>query len=122
MQQIGETRDALIEDNNKRVQEIVDHYKDKTEPYWIVLFAKPAKANVEGKPALIQVVKPYFTKPSPQVGMVYGEVNNKKGQIKWVVNMPQAPFDYNGLLMMGAQEANEMVVETTEIPQSYITK
>lgn len=121
-QQTGETRDAIIEDDEKVIQQIVDANKARREPYWIVLFAKPSKVNVEGKPTLMKHIKPYFTKPAPQVGMIVGEVDNQKGTIDWDVNMPQRPFDYDALLGFGAESAQDAVVETTSIPQAYVTQ
>ena len=121
-QETGETRDAMIEDDNKRIQQIVDFYKSRRDPYWIVVFAKPFKQQVEGKPTLIKHIKPYFTKPESQVGMMIGTVDNTKGDIRWEVNMPQRPFDFDALQGLGAEESNEVVVETTSIPNSYITK
>jgi hypothetical protein len=121
-QETGETRDAIIEDDERRIQEIVDFHKNRTNPYWIVLFAKPSRSCVDGKPTLVKHIKPYFTKPAPQVGMLVGEVNNQKGTIKWDVNMPQRPFDFDGLIAFGAKKCNEVVVETTSIPRAYVTK
>ena len=54
--------------------------------------------------------------------MMIGEVDNTKGDIRWEVNMPQRPFDFDALQGLGAEESNEVVVETTSIPNSYITK
>lgn len=121
-QETGETRDAIIEDDEMLIQEIIDSNTNRKDPYWIVLFAKPSKVTVDGKPTLIKHIKPYFTKPRPQVGMIVGEVNNQEGTIDWEVNMPQRPFDFNALKAFGAQECNELVVETTSIPGAYVTR
>lgn len=121
-QETGETRDAIIEADEKVIQDILDANKSKKDPYWIVLFAKPAKVNVDGKPTLMKHIKPYFKKPDPQVGMIIGEVNNQMGAISWDVNMPQRPFDFDGLLALGAEKADEAVVETTSIPGAYVTQ
>lgn len=122
-QETGETRDAIIEDDNQRIQKIVDFHKNRKEPYWIVLFAKPFKQSVDGKPTLIKHIKPYFAKkPNPQVGMVIGEVDNQKGTIQWEVNMPQRPFDFDALNQFGVESNPEVIVETTTIPGAYITK
>ena len=121
-QETGETRDAIIEDDEKRIQSIIDFNKNCSDPYWIVLFAKPSRVSVDGKPTLMKHIKPYFTKPAPQVGMIVGEINNQMGTISWDVNMPQRPFDYDALIATGAQTCDELVVETTSIPGAYITK
>ena len=122
VQETGETRDAIIEDDNKEIQAIVAANMGKTDPYWIVVFAKPSKTAVDGYPTLVKHIKAYNIKPPPQVGMIVGEVNNSKGTITWDVNMPQKPFDFDALQTVGAKPCDEVVVETTSIPGAYITK
>lgn len=122
VQQTGETRDAIMEFSNKRVQEIIDANKNRRDPYWIVLFAKPARQSVEGLPTLIQHIKAYPVKPISQIGMVVGEVDPQKGTLSWEVNMPQKPFDFNALLGKGAQACDERVIETSTIAQAYLTQ
>lgn len=122
MQETGETRNAIIENDNKLLQQILDANKDRQHPYWVVLFAKPFKQSVEGKPTLVRHIKAYGERPTSQIGMISGEVDNKKGTIKWEVNMPQRPFDFDGLLQLGAEQCNEVVVETTTIADAYVTK
>lgn len=121
-QETGETRDAIIEDDNKRIQEIIDANQHQKDPYWIVLFAKDSKVSVDGKPTLMKHIKAYNVKPMHQVGMIIGEVNNSKGTVQWEVNMPQKPFDFDALQDVGAKPCNEVVVETTTIPGAYVTK
>jgi hypothetical protein len=122
VQTTGETRDAIIEDDNKRIQEIVAANSHLTDPYWIVIFAKESRNTVEGRYAIAKHIKAYNTKPRSQVGMITGEVNNRTGEIKWEVNMPQKPFDYEALTLYGAKPADEIVTETTTIADSYITQ
>jgi len=122
VQETGETRNAIIEDDNKEIQAIVAANKDKLDLYWIVVFAKPSKVAVDGKPTLIKHIKAYTTKPPPQVGMIVGEVDNHLGTIKWDINMPQKPFDFDALQLVGAKSCDEVVVETTTLPGAYITK
>ena len=121
-QETGETRNAIIEDDQKVIEQIINANQHKKDPYWIVLFAKPSKTSVDGKPTLMKHIKPYFTKPTPQVGMITGEVDNQKGTIHWDINMPQRPFDFDGLHAFGAEIKEEVVTETTSIPNAYITK
>ncbi len=121
-QETGETRNAIIEDDNKEIRAIVEANKGRTNPYWIVVFAKPSKTCVDGKPTLIKYIKAYSKKPLPKVGMIVGEVDNSRGTIHWDVNMPQRPFDYDALKAFGADSCDEVVVETTSIPGAYITK
>lgn len=122
VQETGETRNAIIEADQKHIADILDKNSSRKEKYWIVMFAKPAKVTVDGKPTLIRHIKAYSTKPNPQVGMIVATVDNVKGTIEWDINMPQKPFDFNALTAMGAQKCDELVVETTSIPNAYLTK
>jgi len=115
-QEVGETSKAIVEDDEKEIERIINENKNFKDPYWIVLFAKPSKLCVEGKPTLIKVIKAYFTKPRSQVGMVIGEVNNQAGKIKWEVNLPDKPFGYHKL---GLKEDGMNVYETS-IPGAYV--
>ena len=121
-QETGETRDAIIEDDNKRIAEIVDANKGQRDPYWIVVFAKPSKNCVDGMPTLIKHIKAYKAQPTSQVGMIAGKVDNAKGTIDWEVNMPQRPFDFTALPGLGAKACDEVVVETTTIAGAYVTQ
>lgn len=122
MQETGETRDAIIEEDNRQIQAILDANKERSEPYWIVVFAKPSRVSVDGKPTLIKHIKPYSTRPPSHVGAICAEVDNKKGSIEWEVNMPQRPFNFDALRSLGAESCDEVVVETTSIPGAYITQ
>ena len=122
VQETGETRDAIIEDDNKQIQAIVSANKGLRDPYWIVVFAKPSKNSVEGKPVLVKHIKAYKVRPVSQVGMIVGTVNNSTGTISWEVNMPQRPFAFDKLIQLGAQSCDEVVVETTTIPHAYVTQ
>jgi len=121
-QETGETRDAIIEDDNSIIQKIVDANKHLKENYWIVLFAKPSKTSINGFPTLNKYIQPYRKKPTSQVGLIIGEVDNKKGTLEWEVNMPQRPFDFDALALTGAKPCDELVTETSTIPEAYITK
>lgn len=121
-QQTGETRDAIIEDTNKVISDVIEANRNRSEPYWIILFAKPSKNSVQGKPALIQTVKAYGVRPPSYMGAVIGKVDNSKGTISWDVNMPQTNFNFDALSLVGAQPCDEIVIETTTIPGAYITQ
>jgi hypothetical protein len=116
VQEVGETSKAIIEADEKRIEQILCANKNRTEKYWIVIFAKPSPKSVEGKPTLIKVIKPYFTKPQSQVGMIIGEVDNKSSKIKWEVNMPDRPF---GFQLLGVEEDGVQSYETS-IPGAYV--
>ena len=118
----GDVRDQIIADDQKQLEKILHANKDKRNPYWVVLFAKPGKVRVDGKMAITKVFKPYNKKPQSQVGMIYGEVDNTLGKIFWRSNMPDANFDQGKLLAVGAKECNEVLLDTTDIPDAYITQ
>lgn len=115
-QEVGETTKAIVEDNERRLEEILNANKHREDLYWVVIFAKPTKLFIEGKPTLIQVIKPYDQKPKSQVGMIIGEVNNKAGKIKWEINMPDRPFGYD---LLGLEQDGVQSYETS-IPGAYI--
>lgn len=121
-QETGETRNAIMEDVQKRLEQILAANKNRKDPYWVVLFAKPFKGCVEGKPTLVQHVKAYPNRPASQVGMITGKVDNSTGEIQWEINMPQRPFDFDALQLFGAKPCNEVVTETTTIPGAYVTQ
>lgn len=119
-QEVGETRDAIMAETNKLIEDILNANAHKKDIYWIVIFAKPSKVTVDGKPALAQHIKPYNTKPTSQVGQIVAEVNNEKGTVQWEVNLPDVPFDYSGLPNAQYIYGGETVVESTTIPWAYV--
>ena len=122
-QETGETRDAIIEDDQKQIEKIVNANKHLREVYWIALFAKASRKSLDGKPTLMKYINPYFDKkPQSQVGVILGEVDNVKGEIRWEVNMPQTNFNFEALGRLGAERCDEVVIETTTIPHAYLSK
>lgn len=119
-QEIGETRDAILGDNEKRIREILNALSSEEDPYWIVIFAKPAKGHIDGKPVLIQHIKAYKTKPKSMVGMIVGKVDNKKSYIDWEINMPQAPLNLDSL--KDESKTEQIIVETTKLQHSYLIR
>jgi len=121
-QELGETRDAIIANDNETIEKILKANSGKEVPYWIVLAAKPSKAKIDGKPTLVKLLKAYSSKPQSLVGMIIGKVDNKRGLIDWEINMPQAPIDYDKLKIFGVEQTNEIIYETTTISSAYITQ
>ncbi len=119
MQEVGETRDAILEDVGKRVEDIINANQGINGKYWIVIFAKSTKYHVDGKPALTQLIKPYSTKPMSMVGQITVEVDNQKGTQSWEVNMPDIPFEYNAVPGNKYIPGGEVVYETTTIGRAY---
>ena len=116
VQETGETSQAIVEDDEREVERILNQNKSRQEPYWIVIFAKPANRSVDGKPAMIKYRKAVFTRPRPMVGMIVATVNNQAGTIEWEVNMPDKPFGYEALGL----EVDSAVKMRTSIPQAYV--
>lgn len=121
-QETRETTDAITEDDQKRIDAIINSNKTRNKPYWIVIFAKPSKTCIEGKPTLVKHIKAYGFEPSSQVGMITCKVDNQAGTFQWDINMPQIPFDFDALCSLGAEEKKEEFVETSSIKNAYITK
>jgi len=116
-QQIGETRDAMIADDEKTIQMILDANKRRTGKYWIVMFAKRAPIKVDGKLTITKYIKPFFkNKPRSMVGLVIGEVDNSKGTLEWEVNHHDIPFDF---AQLGLKETDPMLLKSN-IGASYI--
>lgn len=122
VQELGETSAAIIEDDNRQLQAIIDANSNRLDPYWVVIAAKPVRNSIKGRPVLRKFIKAYAKRPISQVGMIIGEVNNQTGEIKWEINMPDAPINYDGLVAVGAKPGKEVVVDTTTIPHAYITQ
>ena len=116
-QQIGETRDAIIEDDERIIQKILDANKHLTGKYWIVIFAKQSSTSIDGKPTLTKYIKPHFKfRPRSLVGLIIGEVDNSKGSLDWEVNHHDVPLDFGQLGLFDA----EPIAMKTKIGASYI--
>lgn len=116
-QQIGETRNAIIEDDERIIQKILDANQRRKDKYWIVLFAKKAPVSIDGKPTITKFIKPYFKKrPRSMVGLIIGEVDNSKGSLEWEVNPHDIPFDFG---QIGLTDA-EPVAMKTNIGAQYV--
>lgn len=120
MQQTGETRDAIIDDNNRLLEDILNANQHRKDKYWIAIFAKPSRSNVDGKYTLMQHIKPYSYKPESKVGLIVAEVDNEKGTMKWEINMPDVPFEYDAIPGVKSISGGEVIVETSTIPNAYI--
>jgi hypothetical protein len=115
-QEVGETSKAIVENDEKIIEQMLNANKERTDLYWIVIFASPSKVAMEGRPTLTKVIKAYGIKPKKQVGMIVGEVNNKRGTIRWEINMPDKPF---GFELLGIEQDGCQVYETS-IPGAYV--
>lgn len=120
--EIGEIRDAMMEKDEKLIQDIINANKNRKEKYWIVVYFKPLKAQLDGKPTLRKHIKPYGQKPRSMVGMNIAEVDNEAGTITWEINMPDIPLDHGGILKIGGKESTEPIIETQSIAGAYLHK
>lgn len=112
MQLLGETVDAIMADDQKRLDKIVALNKDRNEPYWIVIAAKPGKTvDAQGRFVIRRHFKAHYTEPRQLVGVMIAKVDNQKGTMEWDVNIPDIPFDF-GLLggeVAGASEIKSKI-------------
>ena len=105
MQTLGETTKAIMEDDTRLLNELVYENRDKRDPYWIVIAAKPSTVKDKlGRFCIMRHFKAHYKKPRPMVGAIIAEVNNVEGKIKWEVNPHDHPFDYERL---GLQQDGE---------------
>jgi predicted SnoaL-like aldol condensation-catalyzing enzyme len=116
-QTIGETRNAMIADDERIIQQILDANKRRKGKYWIVLFAKKAPVNVDGKPTVTKYIKPYFKqRPRSMVGLIIGEVDNSDGSLIWEVNHHDMPIDFEQIGLIDA----EPIAMKSKIGASYV--
>lgn len=117
VQEIGETRDAIIEDDERIIQQILDANKRRKGKYWIVIFAKKAPVKVDGKLTITKYIKPYFkNRPRSLVGLIIGEVDNQRGTLEWEVNHHDIPFSFE---QIGLTDAQPIAMKST-IGASYV--
>ena len=110
-QEIGETVDEILKDDEREVSRIINENKNRREPYWILIFAKPAKVFIDNCPAMMRYRKAVFQRPQSQVGLIICEVNNATGVLRWEVNMPDRPINFEamGLEADGSFEAKSNI-------------
>lgn len=104
VQELGETTEAMIKDDDLAVQEILN--RRPTGHYWIVLHHKPSKMVLDtGEKVIMRLVKDYNQKPRNLLGTIILEV--KDGQvISHDINLHDAPIDW------GAIENKAGLIET----------
>lgn len=116
-QKIGETRDAMISDDEKIISDILEANKHLIKKYWIVIFAKKANVNVDGKPTVTKYIKPYFKKrPRSMIGLIIGEVDNSKDFIDWEVNHHDMPIDFEQIGLT----CTDSIAMKSNIGSSYV--
>ena len=120
VQQIGETTDAILEDLiNNIINPIIDKNKNKKDPYFILIFAKPTINKLDGRCVAAQTAKVLNYRPASFIGSILLEIDNKTGKIKQEVNQSDIPIDIEGLMKTGAKESNRNVCYTKTLGNVY---
>lgn len=120
VQELGETSLAIMENDNRIIQQILDANTNRPGKYWIMLVAKRMKNHINGRPAVRKMIKAYAERPPSFVGAILGEVDNDNGTIRWEVNMPDVPIDYAGVRALGAKDGAETIIETATLGDAYM--
>ena len=116
MQELGETVDAILEDDLRMLEGIIAEHSGRADPYWVVIAAKPSKVrDKKGRGCIMRHFEAHFTKPRPMVGSIIAEIDNVEGKIKWEINPPDVPFNYSAL---GVETIGTITAETS-IPEAY---
>lgn len=77
-QELGETRQAMTKRLMLDLEECINKYKDKTEPYWILVHAKPWPKN----PNVIKIkLVPTNIKPRMLLSCMLFGVDNQQGKL-----------------------------------------
>lgn len=92
VQELGETTQEMMKDDDKEVQDILN--RRPSGRYWIVIHHKPSKMRMDtGEQVLMRLVKDYDERPKPLIGTVILEVND--GEIvSHQINLHDAPIDW----------------------------
>jgi len=83
-QELGETRQAMTKQLMADLEKVINQYKDKREPYWVLIHAKPWPKN----PQIIKIkLVPTSIKPPMMLSCMCFEVNNVEGKLlmNWVL-------------------------------------
>lgn len=121
-QELRETVDAVMADELKLVQDILN--KHPTGDYWILMHHKPVHRNLQrtdkGQSVVRRVIKRYTSKPSTQLGTVVFTV--KDGEIvDTEVTLHDIPIDTAKLLpIIGDPDGIAHVESRPEIARNYI--
>lgn len=90
--ELGEVREAMAMACWEGAEKFAENMKDKTEPFYIVFFAKP-DADIEGTgvKGIRQAYKAYSKRPPPMLGILVWYVDHKQGKFEFVPELSSPP-------------------------------
>lgn len=117
MQELGETVDAVMADDFKKIEAILN---EKKGDYWIVVAYKTTNVRMNtGEGVVWRMIKAYDKKPKPLLGTIVYTV--KQGEIvDTQVNPHDAPIDWGAIIPNAGLEANPLVMHRPDIANQYI--
>lgn len=117
-QELGETVDEMIKDDDQAVQDILN--KRPTGHYWIVIHHKPIHKRLKtGQHVIAKVIKDYDVKPNPLLGTVILEVLNGS-IVSHEINMHDMPIDWVTVSHMVGYEICPHVQKRPDIARAYV--
>lgn len=117
-QNLGETTDALMKNDDQMVQDILN--RRPNGHYWIVIHHKKINKKMKtGEHVVMRHIKDYDKKPKPLVGMIILEV--KDGEIiDHVISPHDAPIDYEAIEKHSGLIEHPNVFDKHPIGKSYV--
>lgn len=117
-QEIGESREAWGKDVVKMAEDFANGLKSEVKPFYIVYACKEDKGMSQklGKTAFKQVMKAYYHRPPPMLGILVWFCNHSTGQFHFVPELsapPDVPLD-PALLSDKACDASESIAKQGE--------
>lgn len=118
VQELGETREAMLKDDDLAVQKILN--ERPTGHYWIVLHHKPTdRVTTKGQKVIMRLCKAYDQKPRNLLGTVILEI--KDGEIiKHDINLHDAPIDWGTVEKHAGIITNPYVQENKDNASAFI--
>ena len=84
-QQLGETRQAMTKTLMKDLEKCIDQHKDKSDPYYVLVHAKPWPQN----PNIIKIkLIPTNLKPPMMLSCMLFRVDNRSGKLELCWSLP----------------------------------
>lgn len=106
-QEIGETAQAMMKDDMRRVEEILNSRPSGN--YWILIHHKPHKAKLDtGEKVIVKLIKAYDIQPPPLLGtivftVVDGTIVDQK------VNLHDVPIAWDKIVPQAGYESQPLV-------------
>jgi hypothetical protein len=118
MQELGETVQEMIKDDDQVVQDILN--QNPRGHYWIVIHHKQTKQRLKSGEVIIRkLIKAYSTKPNTLLGTVILEV--KDGEvIGHEINLHDAPIDWGSIIPLAGHSENPYVQHRPGLGRAFI--